>query len=177
MGIPTLLATLTASGDSSLADTSSMTSAYDEYMFVMTDINPATDAKDFYVQFNADGASGYNESLVTTFFMSHHYESGASALAYETGYDQVGTSGQNIMENIGNGATESGAGILHVFSPASTTYATHFYSTANTYAADGYASHNFVSGYVNATAAITDIQFSFQDGGDFDGVVQVYGIS
>ena len=60
MGIPTLIATLTASNSSSVADTSSMTSTYDEYMFVCTDIAPATDDTEFGFQVNASSQSGYN---------------------------------------------------------------------------------------------------------------------
>ena len=48
MGIPTLIKTLTASGSATLSfvdGTSDVTldSTYDEYMFVCTDIGPATD--------------------------------------------------------------------------------------------------------------------------------------
>ena len=40
---PVLISTSTASGASSIDITSGIDSTYDEYMFVFTDINPATD--------------------------------------------------------------------------------------------------------------------------------------
>ena len=52
MGIPTLISTSTASDASSIAITSGIDSTYDEYMFVMTDIGPASDSVDFSIQFN-----------------------------------------------------------------------------------------------------------------------------
>ena len=48
MGIPTLLSTNTASTDASVSITSNITSTYDEYMFVCTDINPGTDSADLW---------------------------------------------------------------------------------------------------------------------------------
>ena len=41
MGIPTLIATNTESGDAASAFTSGIDGTYDEYMYVCTDINPA----------------------------------------------------------------------------------------------------------------------------------------
>ena len=73
MGIPTLIKTLTASNDASLSfvdGTADVTldSTYDEYMFVFTDINPATDATEFTFQVNVDGQSGYNEVVTSAGF-------------------------------------------------------------------------------------------------------------
>ena len=69
MGILTLIKTLTADDDSSLSfvdGTSDVTldSTYDEYMFVYTDIGPATDDVHFSFQMNVAGGSGYNLSLI-----------------------------------------------------------------------------------------------------------------
>ena len=64
MGIPTLIKTLTASGDSSLSfvdGTADVTldSTYDEYMFVMTDFNPAVNSAQILFQASTDGGSNY----------------------------------------------------------------------------------------------------------------------
>ena len=178
MGIPTLITTLTASGDSTLSDTSSMTSTYDEYMFVCTDLNPATDNQDFLFQVNVDGQSGYNETITSSGFFAYNAESGGTPnVVYKTDIDQAqGTAFQGIANNIGSGADESAAGILHIFSPSNTTYVTHFYSRFQDYASNDYAEDMFVAGYINVTGAITDIQFKMASG-NFDGVIQVYGIS
>ena len=178
MGIPTLITTLTADDDASLSDTSSMTSAYDEYMFVFTDIGPATDTADFTFQVNADGAADYNETITSTSFIAHGYESGSgSSMNYQTAEDQAeGTAFQVLGDEIGNGSDESLSGILHIFSPANTTFVTHFYSRCTFYGADDSAKDTFQGGYFNVTTAITDIQFKM-DSGNFDGVIQVYGIA
>ena len=186
MGIPTLIKTLTAADDTSLSfvdGTADVTfdSTYDEYMFVFTDINPATDAAELSFQVNAtdDAGGGYDTSQITsTFFMARHEESGASTdFGYQTSMDQAnGTAFQVLMDNIGNGADESAAGILHLFSPASTTYVKHFYSRFQTYGSSDRAQDSFAAGYINDTTAIDEIQFKMSTG-NFDGVIQLYGIS
>ncbi len=90
MGIPTLLSTNTADNDSELDITSNITSAYDEYMFVCTDIGPATDGATFHFQFNASGGSGFNETITSTFFNAFHQEDdGETSFTYATGGDQA----------------------------------------------------------------------------------------
>ena len=178
MGIPTLITTLTASGDSSLADTSSMTSTYDEYMFVFTDIGPATDNVTFHFQVNASGESGYNETMTTSYFVAYHDEGDSStALAYTGSQDQAqGTAYQPINNGLSNDADHAVNGVLHIFNPSSTTYVTNFYSRSSGNDKDNFEIDAFMAGYVNATAAIDEISFKMSSG-NFDGVIQIYGIS
>ena len=178
MGIPTLISTSTASNSASVDITSGITSAYDEYMFVFTDINPATDAADFTFQFNVAGESGFNETITTTYWNAYHEEGdGTAALSYTASSDQAqATTYVRFVDNVGNGSDESCAGIMHLFTPASTTYATHFYSRMSNYENTNAAQEINVAGYVNATGAVDEVSFKF-DSGNFDGVIQMYGIS
>ena len=186
MGIPTLIKTLTASNSASLefvdgASDVVFDSTYDEYMFVFTDINPVTDAASLSFQVNAtdDAGGGYDTSLITsTVFRVYHSESNSVAgPEYLTGTDLAQSSNfQKIIENIGNGTDESAAGIMHFFSPASTTYVKHFYHRASSYNNASAAHEFYVAGYINDTTAIDEIQFKM-DSGNFDGVIQMYGIA
>jgi len=178
MGIPTLISTATPSGASEVSITSGIDSTYDEYMFVLTDINPATDQAHFEFQVNASSQSGYNEAITSTAFRTQHGEDGANGqVGYRTDMDQAqGTAFQRLLDTSGNGADESSAGILHLFSPSSTTYVKHFYGRFSQYYYDDVMMENYIAGYINVTAAITDIQFKFSSG-DFDAVIQMYGIA
>jgi hypothetical protein len=183
MGIPTLIKTLTASGDSSLSfvDGTSdvvLDSTYDEYMFVMTDINLATDNTDFQFNLSTDSGSNYNATKTTTAFHAYHNEAGTDTiLAYAAPTDLAqGTGHQSIGLDMGNGSDESGAGILHVFSPASTTYVKHFYSRFQEYHQGNYSLELYIAGYANTTSAVDAITF-LAASGNFDGVIQMYGIS
>jgi len=186
MGISTLIKTLTASDSASLefVDGTSdvvLDSTYDEYIFVCTDINPATDGPNFGWQVNAtdDAGGGYDTSLFTsTAVEATHGESDSPAqVTYIGGSDQAqGSSYQRLADSIGNGGDESCAGVLHLFSPASTTYVKHFYSTFSQYDSGNKAGGYYMAGYINDTTAIDEIKF-YMSSGNFDGVIQLYGIA
>ena len=87
-----------------------------------------------------------------------------------------GISYQTIVRECGNSANENFNGVLHIFSPSNTTYVTHFYSRiASSVVQDGSSAH-FCGGYFNITEAIDEISFQ-PSGGNFDGVIQMYGIA
>ena len=188
MGIPTLIKTLTAADDASLSfvdgtDDVVLDSTYDEYMFVFTDINPVDDNVDFQFQVNAtdDAGGGYDTSTITsTFFESYHQEAGediATGPGYRTALDQAnGTAFQVLAQQTGNGSDESCAGIMNLYSPASTTYVKHFTARFNHYDYRNTTYDTFLAGYINDTTAIDEIQFKFSSG-NFDGVIQLFGIS
>ena len=184
--ILTLIKTLTADGDSSLSfvdGTASVVldSTYAEYMFVFTDIGPATNDVDFSFQVHAtdDAGGGYDTSLITsTYFAAYNNESdSARGVNYITANDLAQSSSfQMLSESVDSQSDLSTSGILHLFSPSSTTYVKHFYARmANSHIND-YAYDEFVAGYVNDTTAIDEIQFKMSSG-NFDGVIQLFGIS
>jgi len=183
MGISTLIKTLTASGDSSLSFVNGASSVvldgtYDEYMFVFTDIGPATNNTPLEFQCSTDAGSNYNLTLTTTAFAAYQEEDSSPAtLEYRTSVDLAqSTDFQILAEELGNGADESCAGILHLFSPASTTYVKHFYSRFHEYQQENRSYDMFIAGYFNTTSDIDAIQFKMRSG-NFDGVIQMYGIS
>jgi hypothetical protein len=191
MGIPTLIKALTASNSASLAfvDGASdvvLDSTYDEYMFVFTDINPATDRTRFIFQVNAtdDAGGGYDTSLITsTAFCARVYEADdhTASLSYRSG-DHIDNNAdpQRLSGEANNDADSIISGIMHLFSPSSTTYVKHFYATLNTSCDGGddvpFFNNHYVAGYINDTTAIDEIQFKCESG-NFDGVIQLYGIA
>ena len=174
-----LLSTQTASGDASISFTSGIDSTYKEYVFEFININPATNQQDFKFQVNASGQSGYDETMTTTAWRAYHQESGgAAALAYQASEDQAqGTSFQTLMHYVGNGADEASSGEMHLFNPSSTTYVKNFWSKASVYdgSPDPTLNNYFAAGYINVTAAITEIQFKMTSG-NLDGTIKMYGI-
>ena len=181
--IPTHIKTLTASGSSTLSfvdGTASVVfdSTYDQYMFVFTDIGPATDQAYFAFSGATDGGTDYSAIAKTTSaFRAYMAESDSSALAYNAADDlQQDTGFQNLTEYQANDADGSAAGVLHIFSPANTTYVTHFYSRLHYMQASDYAITMFVAGYFNVALALDAFQFKMNSG-NFDGVIQLYGIA
>ena len=178
----TLISTATAVGQASIAITANIDSTYDEYAFVFTNVNPATDQTYFSFQGSTDGGSNYNTNMTTTAYRGMWYESSNSgSLGYLTGADSGAapwTSYQWLYDNNqqGNGADECLGGILHLYSPSNTTFATKWLATTVGYAFDNIAANNYWSGYFNTASAINAISFK-QSSGNVDAVIQMYGVS
>ena len=174
----TLLSTSVADGDANLSITSNIDSTYKLYLIKMIGVNPATASNAILIfQANASGQSGFNETITTTYFSAYHPEADSGQyFNFEDG-EQVsqGTGYQQIMRSsCGEGADESGVGTLWLFNPSNTTYVKHWYFENTYYAADNAAAHDFIAGYFNVTAAITDIDFKFYNGSNFDGTFKLY---
>jgi hypothetical protein len=172
-----LLSTQTASGSASLSFTSGIDSTYGEYIFKFYNINPATDQATFQFNGSIDGGSNYNVTKTTTMFHAYHDEANsATGLAYEASYDHAQQTGDQILiAGIGNGADESGVGVLHLFNPSSTTYVKHFYANINGYLHGDYTHNAIPAGYFNTTSAIDAVTFKMNSG-NFDGTIKMWGV-
>ena len=176
----TLLTTNTHTGDSDSTSsfTSGIDSTYKLYIFKFIDINPATDSTQFTFQVNATDGADYNDSAITsTWFTAVCNENGVDTdLYYDGAYDQAqGTGFQILTLGTGNGADESCAGTMHLFNPSSTTYVKHWYVRIGNYHSASQKQDTFISGYINDTTAIDDIQFKFSSG-NFNGTIKMYGV-
>ena len=172
-----LISSQTASNSASISFTTGISSTYKEYQFWFVDIHPRTDAGKFTFNLSTDAGANYNVTKTSTFFRARHDEADANTeLSYQTTDDLAQSTGfQNIAENIGNGADESGSGYLTLFNPASTTYVKHFIATINTYNSNDYSRQEFMAGYGNTTSAVDAVQFKMASG-NFDGTILMYGI-
>ena len=173
----TLITTNTPSGAASSSFTSSIDSTYKLYIFKFIDINPATDNVNFTFNGSIDGGSNYNVTKTTTMFHAFHDEADSTTgLAYEASYDHAQQTGDQILiAGLGNGADESGVGVLHLFNPSSTTYVKHFYANINGYLHGNYTHNAIPAGYFNTTDNIDAIQFKMSSG-NFDGTIKMYGV-
>ena len=178
-----LLSTQTATSDASISFTSGITSTYGEYIFGFYNINPATDLANFSFQVNAtdDDGGDYDQSPITSTDFSAIITEGdeSASLGYQTPGDQAeGTAFQILWEEGGNGGDESGAGVLHLFNPSSTTYVKHFYARTQSAMGDAsgdYSTDTFVGGYINQTDDVDAVIFNFQTG-VFDGKFKMWGV-
>ena len=177
MSIPTLILSQTGTNTGYIDFTANIDSTYDEYMFVCTNINPENDNVHFNFQVNADGESGFNETVTSAFFVSGHSEADSTVLSYDAAYDQAqGTNYQVLSKEIGTDADQCSTGILHLFTPSNTTYVKHWYSRMNSQLHHDWSQAHFASGYFNITAAITQISFAMS-AGNMNGTIQMYGVA
>ena len=175
----TLLTTATASSSATLDFTSSIDSTYDSYVFKFINIHPATDQKNFQVNFR-DGSTAYDATKTTTVFEAYHDEGdGGAALQYTAARDLAqSTSAQQLSNSTGNGNDESCSGHMQLFNPSSTTFVKHFIARVQNYQGDGdgYSIQHFTAGYCNVTAAIDGVQFSMSSGNIDSGIIKMYGV-
>ena len=166
----------TAGSSSSVNITSGIDSTYKEYIFVINNMHPQTNDKHFTFQVNADGGSGFNETITSSVFRAYHLEDGsASGLDHRTANDQAqGTAYQRLSEEVGNGSDEGVSGILHIFDPSNTTFVKHF--IARTSLNYGSPRDTFVAGHINNTTAIDEISFAFTSGNCDSGTIDMYGV-
>lgn len=184
----TLISSATASGSSSVEFTSGIDSTYDEYVFYFVDVNPDTDQAKFHVEFSDDAGTDWEtetQKITSSFFFAYNLENGSEGnLLYNTSHDRYTgnfTSGsadipQPLAWYVGNGADESLAGEMHLFSPSSTSKVKHFYSTVNEYYASDSSRQVNVAGYINSTNAQNGVRFRFHSG-NFDGQIYLFGVS
>jgi len=173
-----LLSTATASNSASISFT--LPTAYKQVKFGFYNVTAATDNIDFSFQVNADGQSGFNETMTTTFFRTYIHEGGVygAGMGYQTTFDQAqGTSYQFLTYDQGNAADESAAGELHLFNPSSTTYVKHFYSRISYSHHSEHMHEAYVAGYINTTTNLSEISFKFASGNISSGTIKMYGIS
>ena len=174
----TYIASVTASASATLSFTSGIDSTYNEYQFHFANMHPATDEVWFQFQVNADGASGFNETITSTAFKAEHNEAdSATGFGYNGGQDQAqGTAYQQLsyVQQIAN--DEAYSGVLTVYDPSSTTYVKHFISVANT-TLDAGTKQDFHAGYINTTSAITQISFKTSSGTMDAGTIKMFGVS
>ena len=183
----TLLSTFTSDGSDANAtfDSSIITDAFDEYLFIFNNIHPETDGVELTFNVSIDNGSNYNIAKTSTAFWSEQVESGGGQLQYRTGQDLAqGTGEQIIMNDLGNGNDEAGAGVMRLFNPSSTTFVKHFVCRHQYYhfgSADGntagYAIDNYTAGYANTTSAINNIRFIMSSGEIQGGTISLFGVA
>ena len=173
-----LLSSQTASADSTIEFTSGIDSTYGEYIFACYNVHPSGDGVWFQFQVDAVGGSGYDEAIVSTIFVAQHSEANAIDFDYVASKDQIATDAayQGIGGGVGNDADQSGFYRLHLFNPAGTTYAKHFYAISQIYQADDFSMNYRTGGYINTTAAIDSISFKFDSGNIDVGTFKMWGV-
>ena len=172
----TLITTNTSSGAATSDFTTGIDNTYKLYIFKFYDVNPATDEVKFAFQANAASQSGYNETMTTTFFTARHGENDSDGdMYYGTSHDQAEGTAFQQLAFVGSDADMSVAGELFLFNPSNTTYVKHFYCTNSGLHHDDKEHNNYIAGYFNTTAAITNIQFKMESG-NMDGTIKMYGV-
>ena len=172
-----LIETLTASSDSTLTFDSDIDSTYDEYAFKFINLHPSADSAQFMVGFR-DGGSDYDATKTSSFFKVYHAEDDAgSSLTLAGNAMTQSTSAAFLSSNVDNDNDAHLCGKLHLFAPSDTTFVKQFIYTGVVLGATKYCYNDRVAGYVNVTAAVDGVQFTYDEGSIDSGTISMYGIT
>lgn len=172
----TLLNTLTASNNATLSDATSLTSAYDLYMFEFENIVPATDSQPFYIRVSTNGGSSYLATgyVANWTILGGNVSNEASTIAINIGGATATTN------NIANTAGYGLSGTFYLTAPSSTTVRKYIWGSGafygyNQVSAPGLWTYQH-TGLQNSNTSINAIQFLFASGNITSGKVRIYGI-
>ena len=157
-----LLATLTASNSATLSDTTHITSSYNDYMLVFTNILPVTNAVNCEIQVHSGG------SFQTTTYLSNEIRGTGSAVASSTQSTFVGCSGTTGTGNTSGGI--SGETVLYNASQTSSpkNWVGHFNSPGLQLSLNGGA-------WNGGNGAIDGFQVLMSSGNITSGTIKIYG--
>jgi hypothetical protein len=173
--------TASSSGTLSFVDGSSdvvLDNTYKEYLFLFTNIHPATDDATLQFNLSVDTGSNYNVTKTTTAFGAAHGENDSSgSLSYDTGLDLTqSTNFQGL--NLGSSDNDHAiSGTLNLFNPSSTTFVKHFIAVSSTTNYDNLNLVKHIAGYGNTTSAVDGVQFKYSSGNIDAGTITLYGIN
>jgi hypothetical protein len=173
------LNTLTASASASLDDTVDITAAYDQYMFELVNLVPATNADAPFMQFQI-GGSFQTANYVA--ILAGGYTSGVngtgSANDTATSGILLGANGSTNFHGVSSsGAGLSGCVFLHRPNDTTTKKFVTGSSSWNGGAGNAFVDSGSIGGIYNGgNGAITGVRFKFGSGNITSGLVRVYGV-
>jgi hypothetical protein len=170
-----LLDTKTASASATLDFTSSINSTYDEYVFELVDLVPATNAVQLLMRTSTNAGSSFDAG-------ANDYAYGLTVLASTTGATAVVSSGAGASSialtttgAIGNASTDSVSGRVTIYGPSGASrYKKILVQTMANTAADGYTATGCA--YRVAAADIDAVRFLMSSGNIASGAIRMYGV-
>ena len=180
LGSLNFISSTTASDAAYLTITSGISSTYKEYIFYFVNMHPETNDVALKGNFTTDGTN-FNVSKNTAFFGAVQDAGDTyTGISYSTGRDvALGTGDLTISQSVGNANDDCTCGYLHLFNPASTTFAKSFKSRMTTrwaVAGEEAAADDFGAGFLVTTSAVTGFRCNMSSG-NLNGTVLLFGLS
>lgn len=177
-----LLDTQTASASATLDFTSSITAAYDNYVFIIQDVRPATDNRALVMRTSTDNGSSYDASAADYVWRqnSTDYDDAANTInvggASATGIHLAGKDNSGSV-GIGNLAAEGVSCIVYLYNPLGTVMPKRVHGHCNYSNSAGTESFDEVFGARDATANVDAVRFLMASGNITSGKIKMYGIA
>ena len=176
-----LITTTTISSPVAEVDfTSGIDSTYKEYVFEFLDIHPsASSAANLSFQVNPVGGSGWNQPMISGFYVARASESGSTGNAADVAsYCQnSGTDFQYITYDPEDFDYSTFNGELHFYNPADTVLWKYWYGFGVEQAknGNGWAAQTHWGGVVKSVPAIDEFRFKCYSGNIDAGIIKLWG--
>jgi hypothetical protein len=164
-----LLEQHTASASASLDFTAFISGTYDEYLFELLDVLPATNAQQLYMRASVAGVFDSGSNYATGGWT---YVSGGST-TYGSTTTQITTSNAADADN---NAGRGYCGTVRLYSPASSLAMKKILYEVG-WITGGVPKHATATATYNSTSAVDGFRFLFSSGNIASGTIRVYGIA
>jgi hypothetical protein len=163
----------TASASSSIDFTTGIDSTYDEYLFVFTNIIPATDGASFANRFSIDGGATYKAG-------ASDYQYAAAVLRYDPLVINTGSAGDSfnyLSYSVSNSAANGGvSGEMRLYVPGDSNGKKVFtYHSGGTYGS-GFWNMNGSGRFINSNSPVNAVRFLMSGGNITSGSIALYGV-
>jgi hypothetical protein len=166
-----------AASSSATLDFTQVSSTYDQYVFEMVDVIPATAGVDQYMRFSTDGGATYDSTSKYASTIWAYNGGGGTAATGSTIASPAGQFAMRQSAEVGNGATYGISGRVSLYAPAST-------ATYKRFIGDyGYMTNSTDQAMVRSggvymnTAAVNAVRFLMSSGNITSGTIRMYGVS
>lgn len=169
------ISSATASASASLTFTG-LTSAYSQYVFVLSHMRPATDDVELWIRTSTDGGSTYDSGAGTYAWQLTTGYSATSVSAYGSASDtKIGMTSTSATWGTDNAAASAVCGTVRLNNPSAALNCKLSFDTV--YGSDAGGNHCVAGGGRRIAAADVDaIQFLFESGNITSGTIYMYGI-
>lgn len=169
-GCRVLLNTLTASSSAQLDDTTSLTSAFNEYEIVFENVIPATNAVALQALYQVSG------TFQTTSYVAlcNNLNTSGAGSSSETTQIPVTRSSGDLSSTVSNGGYN---GTARIYNPAGTSTPKVWHGSGGAYQTTTSNAGTFITtGFYNATTAVTGLRFKMSSGNIASGTIKIYGL-
>jgi len=171
-----LLEQHTASSSATLDFTTGITSTYDDYMFELVNVLPASNAVDMWLRVSTNGGSTFDATAGAYNTLAFRWTSGASAAAGGTSTNmQVdgGGGADPVSSTAANGGVN---GTYYMYGAANTAMGTVFKGEVTNGSTNGFRGA-VVAGTWTTTTAVNAVRFLFSSGNIASGTIRLYGVA
>jgi hypothetical protein len=166
-----LLETQTASSSAQLDFTASITSTYDDYIFKLVNIIPATDGTTILMRMSTDGGSSYASTSYTNW-----------QVRFDSGSSGVGGSATNAValaegNGIGNASAFGLVGTVELFAPGSSSVHKAVEGSVVFRSAAGTRIKHTFGGAYESNTAVNAVRFLAASGNITSGIIRCYGVA